>query len=80
VNRYLSFAEIVEINAEMVRLFGGTHAVRDPGGLHAAVGRPRNGYYSDILEEAAALFESLPRIIHLWMAINEQRSRQLPCF
>jgi death-on-curing protein len=59
VNRYLSFGEIVEINAAMVREFGGTHAVRDPGSLHSAVGRPQNGYYSDVIEEAAALFESL---------------------
>lgn len=59
MTRYLSFAEIVEINAEMIRLFGGTHAIRDSGSLHAAVGRPQNGYYSDVIEEAAALFESL---------------------
>jgi death on curing protein len=59
VSRYLTFAEIVEINAEMVKQFGGIHGLRDAGALHAAVARPQNGYYMDSIEEAAALFESL---------------------
>jgi death-on-curing protein len=49
----------VEINAEMVRKFGGTHGLRDHGALQSAVARPQSGYYADAIEEAAALFESL---------------------
>lgn len=59
MSRYLSFDEIVEINTEMVHRFGGTRGLRDSGALQAAVGRPQSGYYSDVIEEAAALFESL---------------------
>ena len=59
MTRYLSVNEVVEINAEMVSKFGGIHGLRDAGALDAAVGRPQSGYYADLLEEAAALFESL---------------------
>lgn len=59
MTRYLTVAEVVEINAEMVRKFGGTHAVRDAGLLQSAVARSQSGYYSDLFEEGAALFESL---------------------
>ena len=33
--------------------------IRDMGGLESAVYRPQSGYYSDIVEEACALIESL---------------------
>ena len=56
---YLSVQEVIVINTETVRRFGGTHGIRDAGALEAAVGRPQTGYYKDIVEEAAALFESL---------------------
>jgi death-on-curing protein len=59
VTRYLSVAEVVAINAEVVRKFGGTHAIRDAGLLDSAVARPQSGYYAHVFEEAAALFESL---------------------
>jgi death-on-curing protein len=59
VSRYLSLEEVIEINSEMIRRFGGIHGVRDAGALEAAVARPMSGYYQDLFEEAAALFESL---------------------
>jgi len=59
VSRFLTFQEVVEINADTVRRHGGIHAVRDHAALEAAIGRPQNGYYGDVIEEAAALFESL---------------------
>jgi len=51
--------EVVAINLEMVRKFGGTQAIRDAALLDSAVARPRSGYCADVSEEAAALFESL---------------------
>jgi death-on-curing protein len=39
--------------------FGGSSGVRDLGLLESALYRPRSGYYSDLAEMAAALFESL---------------------
>lgn len=59
MTRYLSFEQVVEINAEMVRQFGGVRGLSNPGVLEAALARPQSGYYADVVEEAAALFESL---------------------
>lgn len=59
MTQYLSVEQVVEINAEMVKQFGGVHSVRDRGALESAVARPSVGYYVDVLEEAAALLESL---------------------
>ncbi len=56
---YLSLEQVVEINVKMTELYGGLRGVRDLGALQAAVARPQTGYYSDAIEEAAALFESL---------------------
>lgn len=63
MTRYLTAPEVVAINAEVVRKFGGTHAVRDGGLLESAVARPQSGYYADVFEEAAALFESLSALL-----------------
>ena len=44
-----------------IRLSGtaGSQGVRDAGLLEAALYRPQTGYYADLVEEAAALWESL---------------------
>ena len=39
--------------------FGGMHGLRDRGLLEAAIYRPQNGYYDDLIHEAAALMESM---------------------
>jgi death on curing protein len=39
--------------------FGGMHGLRDRGLLEAAIYRPQNGYYDDLIHESAALMESL---------------------
>ena len=59
MSRYLVVNEVLEINAEVVRKFGGIHGLRDSGALQSAVGRLESGYYADTIEEASALFESL---------------------
>jgi len=43
----------------MLSRFGGIDGVRDTHALSSAVGRLQSGYYVDVVEEAAALFESL---------------------
>ncbi len=40
-------------------LGSGATGLRDPGLLESALFRPRTGYYADLAEMAAALFESL---------------------
>lgn len=56
---YLTFAECLELHEDMVRLFGGSPGIRDPGLLESALARPRSGYYETLFEQAAALLHSL---------------------
>ena len=56
---YLSVQNLIQINLEMVEEWGGLVGTRDRGALEAAAARPQTGYYSDVIEEAAALCESL---------------------
>jgi death on curing protein len=57
--RYLTKEHIIAIHAELIKQFGGLQGVRDESLLESAVGRYQSGYYADVLEEAAALMESL---------------------
>ena len=56
---HLSRDEVLAIHERLVAEFGGLPGVRDLGLLESALYRPRTGYYRDIAEMAAALFESL---------------------
>ena len=42
-----------------MRLFGGAQGVRDHGLIVTVLLRPQTGYYADLVEQAAALWESL---------------------
>ena len=57
--QHLSLDEVLAIHERLIERFGGSQGVRDPGLLESALYRPRTGYYSDLTEMAAALFESL---------------------
>jgi death-on-curing protein len=56
---YLTVAEVLAMHADQIERYGGSHGVRDPGLLESALYRPQTGYYADLIEEAAALWESL---------------------
>ncbi len=56
---YLTVAEVLAIHADQIERYGGSHGIRDPGLLEAALFRPQTGYYADLIEEAAALWESM---------------------
>ena len=56
---YLTVAEVLAIHADQIERYGGSPGVRDPGLLEAALYRPQTGYYGSLVEEAAALWESL---------------------
>ncbi len=56
---YLTFVEILAIHEDQLRRYGGAPGVRDPGLIEAALFRPQTGYYTDLIQEAAALWESL---------------------
>ena len=56
---YITVAEAIEMHRQLIDEFGGIHGLRDRGLLEAAIFRPQNGYYDDLVHEAAALMESL---------------------
>src|SRR6266849_1958565 len=56
---YLTVAEVLAMHADLIERYGGSQGVRDQGLLEAALYRPQTGYYKDLTEEAAALWESL---------------------
>jgi len=56
---FLTVDEVLAIHAVLISQFGGPEGLRDPGLLESALFRPRTGYYADLAEMAAALFESL---------------------
>lgn len=56
---YLTMAEVLAIHADQIERYGGSPGVRDQGLLEAALYRPQTGYYADLIEEAAALWESI---------------------
>lgn len=59
VVQFVSLDEVVEIHAVLIERFGGPPGVRDLGLLESVLFRPQTGYYKDLTEMAAAMFESL---------------------
>ncbi|HWH32654.1 MAG TPA: type II toxin-antitoxin system death-on-curing family toxin [Egibacteraceae bacterium] len=59
MTEYLTVVEVMALHRLLLQRDGGTAGIRDPGALQAALYRPLTGYYTDLVEEAAALFESL---------------------
>jgi death on curing protein len=58
---YLTPADILAMHDLLVARYGGRPGVRDPGALESAAFRPQSGYYSSVIEEAAALMESIAK-------------------
>lgn len=56
---YLTVIEVLAIHQDQIDRYGGSAGVRDMSLLEAALFRPQTGYYSDLIGEAAALWESL---------------------
>jgi death-on-curing protein len=57
--QFLTHDELLEIHQKLIERFGGQSGIRDSGLLESALYRPRTGYYEDLAEMGAALFESL---------------------
>ena len=56
---YPEIGEAIAIHDALIREFGGARGIRDEGALASAIMRPQLGYYDSLIEEAAALMESL---------------------
>ena len=59
MNDHLTLPEVLAIHEDQIMRYGGAQGVRDHGLLESALYRPQTGYYADLIEEAAALWESL---------------------
>lgn len=59
MTRYPAVEETIAVHAKLIARFGGSGGIRDRAALESALARPRSGYYSDVIQEAAALWESL---------------------
>ncbi len=57
--QFLTLDEVLAIHDRLIDAFGGAEGVRDLGLLESALYRPQTGYYDDIIQMSAALFESL---------------------
>jgi len=57
--RYLSVEDAIAFHDDQLKLYGGAEGLRDQGQLASAIFRPQSGYYKDLIEQAAALWESL---------------------
>lgn len=56
---FLTVETAIDIHDDQILQFGGEYGLRDMGALESAIMRPQIGYYDGIIEEAAALLESL---------------------
>ena len=56
---YPTVDEVIAVHARLIARFGGSLGIRDRAALESAIARPQRGYYADIVQEAAALWESL---------------------
>ncbi len=58
-HEYLLLEDVLAFHDDQLARYGGADGIRDMGQLQAALFRPQTGYYQDLIEEAAALWESL---------------------
>jgi death-on-curing protein len=56
---YLTLDDALDLHQRQIALYGGSPGIRDRGLIESALLRPQTGYYADLIEEAAALWESL---------------------
>jgi len=55
---YPTLDDVLAIHEDQIRRFGGAPGIRDMGLVEMGLFRPQTGYYKDVIEEAAALWES----------------------
>ena len=56
---YLNLDDLLTLHTQLVEKFGGSSGIRDLSVLLSALERPQTGYYENLAEEGAALFQSL---------------------
>jgi death-on-curing protein len=59
VTQYVTTADALFFHKHLIERYGGATGLRDAGALESALHRPQTGYYDTLVQEAAALLESL---------------------
>ena len=59
IHEFPTIEEVIATHDLLIEEIGGAHGLRDEGALASAVMRPQMVYYNGLIEEAAALMESL---------------------
>jgi len=59
IHDFPTIEEIIAMHNALISAFGGSLGIRDEGALASALMRPQLGYYDGLIQEAAALMESL---------------------
>jgi death-on-curing protein len=59
MTEYVTTADALFFHKQLIERYGGASGIRDIGALESALHRPQTGYYDTIIDEVAALFESL---------------------
>jgi death on curing protein len=59
MTEYLTTADALFFHQQLIERYGGARGVRDVGALESALHRPQTGYYDTLIQEAAAVLESL---------------------
>jgi len=59
MTEYVTLIEALTFHVDQIQRYGGDAGIRDPGALESALFRPQTGYYDDLFDEAAALWESM---------------------
>ena len=58
-HRFPTILDVVAAHDALIRKHGGAQGIRDEGALASALMRPQIGYYEGLIQEAAAMMESL---------------------
>ena len=58
-HRFPTIVDAIAAHDALIRKHGGAQGIRDEGALASALMRPQIGYYNGLIEEAAAMMESL---------------------
>ena len=59
MTEYVTTADALFFHRQLIDRYGGAARVRDLGALESALHRPQTGYYNSLVDDAAALLESL---------------------
>lgn len=58
-HNYLSIEDTLALHYLLIEKFGGQHGLMNLEALESAIMRPKSGYYGTLIEESAAIFQSL---------------------